>query len=879
MKYTALSLVCASLLSILNGVSARKNDNPILQSILSDPKFVPNELGNILPGRYIVEFEDDYRGSSLEFVSDIASEIKQTEPASHIKMTIAHDYGSSIFRGISISLTAFEPNTLAKREIDDTLRSAEHTVLRQILRQNRVKHIYPVTEISRPKVIPFDFDDVYKNSSKSAEVPKLDMPANSPALPFSHIMAQVDRVRNELNLTGEGITVGVVDSGIDYHHEAFGGGFGPGYRVQLGYDLVGDRFDSNDPHSVQTNDTPLDACPEGNGHGTHVAGIIAADDSFYNFTGVAPKVRLGAWRVFGCSGATSNDLVIKALIDAHESGCDIINLSLGTGNNWPEDASAVVSERIANKGTVVIAAAGNDGEQGAFYISSPGSSPKTVSVASVDNAYNLERYVETENGEQYPYTFDPATSLFPKGKIVLYSNSSDPHDACIGHSPSQNLTGLIALVHRGSCTFTEKAHTVERQGAIGVVFYDNEDEDALFKPQVLNSTIPTAAISSEAGNGIKKLIETTHKGGVDIEFKNTLSPRRVKTASQASLFSSVGPLYDLSLKPDIAGVGGFIFSTLPRNLGSYGMLSGTSMAAPFITGCYSLYMQAHGKKDPLYITEQFQNYARPTLHNDDIENPAIQGAGLIQLYDAIRENVHISPAKLSFNDTDNIGTRRFTVSNPGKETVEYVLRNYPSLALAPFNTSLQGFAPVQPVSYATNNVYAQLRFSTDTVTLRPGEEKEIEATKLPIFDKDFPQLVTRPSVPLLEEIDQETGEERLHFLIDRTKQVSSYVISAFRLLTGTKELRTEVLDSSQKYLGLANVHHNIGRNTKAKHDFIFTNRWNATYIPEGSEDIANLEPLNNGTYYLRYKALKLLSDPQKEDSWVTVVSDPIHVLR
>lgn len=218
MKYTALSLICASLLTILNvgTVSARKNEDPMLRSILSDPKFVPNELGNILPGRYIVEFEDDYQGSSLEFVSDIASELRQTEPmaASHIKMTVAHDYGSSVFRGISISLNNYEQNTLSKREVDKNDRSAEHTVLRQILKQNRVKHVYPVTEISRPKVIPFDFDGVYQNSSKKAAVPELDMPNNSPALPFSHIMAQVDRARNDLNLTGDGVTVGVIDSGI-----------------------------------------------------------------------------------------------------------------------------------------------------------------------------------------------------------------------------------------------------------------------------------------------------------------------------------------------------------------------------------------------------------------------------------------------------------------------------------------------------------------------------------------------------------------------------------------------------------------------------------------------------------------------------------------
>lgn len=86
---------------------------------------------------------------------------------------------------------------------------------------------------------------------------------------------------------------------------------------------------------------------------------------------MAPEVTLGAWRVFGCDGATSNDLVIKALISAYEAGncfsgmcrsninppplklgCDVINLSLGSSSNWAQDPTALVAGRISSKGAI-----------------------------------------------------------------------------------------------------------------------------------------------------------------------------------------------------------------------------------------------------------------------------------------------------------------------------------------------------------------------------------------------------------------------------------------------------------------------------------------------------------------------------------------------
>lgn len=77
--------------------------------------------------------------------------------------------------------------------------------------------------------------------------------------------------------------MGVIDTGVDYTHHALGGCFGPGCRVAYGYDFVGDAYTGDS--EPQPDDDPRDTC---NGHGTHVAGIIGANDKHMNLTGVAP---------------------------------------------------------------------------------------------------------------------------------------------------------------------------------------------------------------------------------------------------------------------------------------------------------------------------------------------------------------------------------------------------------------------------------------------------------------------------------------------------------------------------------------------------------------------------------------------------------------
>jgi hypothetical protein len=99
-----------------------------------------------------------------------------------------------------------------------------------------------------------------------------------------------------------------------------------------------------------------------NGHGTHVAGIIGADDKYVQ--GVAPKATLRPYKVFDCSGGATEDTAMAAFIRAYEEGADVINGSLGADRGFPDGAIALLLSRIQEQGVLIVVAAGNSGAQG-----------------------------------------------------------------------------------------------------------------------------------------------------------------------------------------------------------------------------------------------------------------------------------------------------------------------------------------------------------------------------------------------------------------------------------------------------------------------------------------------------------------------------------
>ncbi len=183
-----------------------------------------------------------------------------------------------------------------------------------------------------------------------------------------------------LGLTGEGVVVAVVDTGIDYTHPDLGGCLGPGCRVLGGYDFVNQDADPKDD----------------DGHGTHVAGIVAANGSL---KGMAPDAHLLAFKVLDEWGeGTASDVIagIERALDpdndpATPDGADVINLSLG-GSGDPDDPVSQAVDNAAEAGVVVVVAAGNSGRLGYSTIESPGCARRAITVGATNKADSLQAF-------------------------------------------------------------------------------------------------------------------------------------------------------------------------------------------------------------------------------------------------------------------------------------------------------------------------------------------------------------------------------------------------------------------------------------------------------------------------------------------------------
>ena len=458
--------------------------------------------------------------------------------------------------------------------------------------------------------------------------------AFTPDLTFALTMTGADIAQSRLGYTGRGIHVAVIDSGIDYDHPDLGGCFGRGCRVTNGYDLVGDDYDEeeSDPgwQPVPHPDADPDDCV---GHGTHVAGIIGANGGI---RGVAPDVTLGSYRVFGCNGATSTDVMLAAMERVYRDGADVLNMSIGEQRNgWPQGPVAQAASRLVRKGIVVVAAAGNDRLQGLHAAGAPGVGADVIDVASVDN---LKRYAVaftvSPDNHGVIYSAGNGSAPVPSGGAMPLARTgtvASTDDACNPLPATTDVQGKVALVRRGTCDFLTKATNVAAAGATGLVVYSNDDT-FFGTPFVPGIQIPVVYISRQDG----ELIDARLAAGPVSLTWGALAALPNPTAGQLSGFSSDGLAADLSLKPDLAAPGGFIRSTWPLEKARYAVLSGTSMASPHAAGAAALYLQAHPRTPARDLRDAFQNSADPAPGpNGSVEPVVRQGAGLIDVDDAI----------------------------------------------------------------------------------------------------------------------------------------------------------------------------------------------------------------------------------------------------
>ncbi|CEL53477.1 Minor extracellular protease vpr OS=Bacillus subtilis (strain 168) GN=vpr PE=1 SV=1 [Rhizoctonia solani AG-1 IB] len=596
----------------------------------------------------------------------------------------------------------------------------------------------------------------------------------------THVMTGVDKLHAD-GYYGKGIKIGIIDTGIDYTHPALGGKFGPGNKVIGGYDFVGDAYTGRDgtPPPSPDND-PLDQC---NGHGTHVAGIIGADPvNPYNISGVAYESSINAYRVFGCDGSVPDDILIDSLLRAYKDGNDVITLSLGGADGWTEAVSGVVASKIADAGRIVTIAAGNDGQYGSWYTSGPGTGLSVISVGSIDNTVATVQNAVVSSGREIPY-LGLATLPIPAG-LTLYATSTDTtvaDDACNPlPATTPDLSNKLVIIRRGTCTFVSKLDNAAKFGAKYFLIYDNKDQTL---SSIATGNYIGALISQQDG---VFLVKEGVPQNLTVSFPNNPATIPVPGGGLMSSFSTYGPTNDMYFKPAVSAPGGNILSTYPVPLGAYAILSGTSMATPFVAGSAALLFQLRGKTAATAKVARtlFENTAIPvqqtTANTSLLETASHQGAGLIQVYDAIHASGILTPAELLLNDTANFkGTQILKITNNGKKPVTYTFSHIPA-GTAP---TIDGIEPITgPVSLVN---------SPATVSIVPNQLTVPAGFTLPVV----------ASIKAPTGLDAKTFPVYSGFIKAKGSDGSSLQSTYLGVAASLKNAK--ILDNTDAYFGLA----------------------------------------------------------------------------
>ena len=581
-------------------------------------------------------------------------------------------------------------------------------------------------------------------------------------------------------LTGTGVKIAIIDTGIDYTHADFGGPgtvaawnaakatstapaasslFGPAApKVKGGYDFAGDAYNANVPGSVPAPDpNPLDC----NSHGTHTAGTAAgfgvlSDGTTFHGTydsstisshswkvgpGVAPNADVYAYRVFGCAG--SSDIVALAINRAVADGVNVISMSLGSPLGGTEDPTSVASQNAFDDGITVVASAGNQGSSG-YMVGSPSTTNGVLSVAAMDATVptypgatlSLTTSGGTSGGSVT--TIDANGAAIPTGPfgVKVLRNSNGSVSLGCNEAEYAGTTGKVVVTVRGSCARVARAVFGDKAGAAAVVMINNAAGYPPFEGQITSNpdtgeqhvvTIPfLGALQADTA----KLVAAD--GGTVTLSSTTVANTGYKFVAG---FSSGGPRNpDSAPKPDVIAPG---VSVASARMGSgTGALvnSGTSMACPMTAGIAALVKQAHPAWTGAQIKAAIMNTADPSLNRG--YNVRRAGTGVVQAQKAVNSSVlatttdSLDAIKFGYVPGSGNYTAQvaFTLTNTGTSTANYTLgtviegsQRGAAVTVSPTSVSVAASAtsPVQ-VSLSMSAVSFAALPSDDTFVVGPG---------------------------------------------------------------------------------------------------------------------------------------------------------------
>ncbi len=465
---------------------------------------------------------------------------------------------------------------------------------------------------------------------------------------------------------GRGVKVAIVDTGIDVTHPCFSDAGFPS-QTQLG----DHRFTNNKVIAAKVfynkalvkGLTP-EAVQE---HGTHVAGTVACDldtpatvdgvDIPYDVSGVAPAALLGNYNVFpgDVDNARSED-ILNALEAAYTDGFDVANMSLGGAASGVHDLLTIAVDDLDKANMVVAVAAGNSGP-GHYTVESPGSAQRALSAG----ASTVPHFVGA------PFTYGGSTIGLASGDFAtVTSDLTAPIGVVTGTVgglgtacsalPASSLTGDIAVLSRGTCTFSTKIRNAQAAGAVAVIVVNNVagDPTAMASDGTADQPTVPAYMASLANRA-----SLVAADGVTGTIGASLSYFSTTNVDIMAGFSSQGPTdVDFRVKPDVVAPGVNVLSSIPHQFCDappcFAFFQGTSMATPHLAGSAAVVLGAHPGWSAAEIRSAIVNTADQGVLTDSttgtnvVTDVNIVGAGRENLLSAVGANAGLSPVSTSF---------------------------------------------------------------------------------------------------------------------------------------------------------------------------------------------------------------------------------------
>ena len=520
-----------------------------------------------------------------------------------------------------------------------------------------------------------------------------------PLLDHAAVVHAIDQVWAQLGIdhAGEGIKIGILDTGIDNGHPGFQSASlqpPPGFpKTGSGTDAP---FTNNKVIVARSYVNLLDSqdvdysARDRMGHGTATSMAAAGvrnTGSLGSISGMAPAAFVGNYKIFGTPTYNdySNDAaILKAFDDAVSDGMDVISMSVGSllASRLADDAEVAAVERAASLGVIVVLSAGNGSADRRIFspnsISSPGTAPSAITVGASMNERDFSSAATLADGTQFE-SFNSATSP-NSGQITAPLTDVaqiDGNGQACQALPAGRLTGRIAFILRGNCNFDVKLDNAQQAGAVGALVYTYQTDPDPFTMGTQTSKLGGQMVGYDDGIKIKSALAQNQDLMITLSFPRVpvaVNPYRV------ALFSSRGPNVDNGIKPDLLAVGSSVYTATQSYdangemfaASGYTLVDGTSFSAPITAGAAAVLKSAR----PGLTVSQY----RSLLINSATAfpaSPSVQssGAGELNLSRAMASSIAVSPVSLSFGagGGDLQTSRSLTLANVGTSSDTYTI--------------------------------------------------------------------------------------------------------------------------------------------------------------------------------------------------------------